>query len=163
MGEIAISKLLSPSHAAHSVSLYSEFKEWLKESGIEQSGFQGFTANRFGRIAEISKLFLKMRKVVLEFFDQVVDVSSNRLVLAVSVYIQSPWFHMCCCIYERIGNLVIFPMMEMLGIDDKGRDLKSERNWKGMKEFLGSKMGEMMKISDALKTATQVIDFTLQS
>ena len=51
-------------------------------------------------------------------------------------------------------------MMEMLGIDEKGRDLKSERNWKEMKVFLGSKM---VKICDALKTATQVIDFTLQS
>ena len=30
LGEITISKLLSPSHAAHSVSLYSEFVQWME-------------------------------------------------------------------------------------------------------------------------------------
>ena len=89
LGEIAISKLLSPSHAAHSVSLYSEFVQWMEQEGIERQGFKGFTANRFGRIAQIANQFLKMKDHVLKFFDSVVDIDSNKLVLAVSVYIQS--------------------------------------------------------------------------
>ena len=42
-------------------------------------------------------------------------------------------------------------MMEILGIDEKSRDLKSKRNWKKMKKFLGLKMVEVMEISDGIK------------
>ena len=108
LGEIAISKLLSPSHAAHSVSLYSEFVQWMEQEDIERQGFKGFTANRFGRIAQIANQFLKMKDQVLKFFDSVVDINSNKLVLAVSVYIQSDWFSLCCELYRKIADLVIF-------------------------------------------------------
>ena len=50
LGEIAISKLFSISHAAHSVSLYYQFIEWLKDNGIEQSGF---TSICFGTISKV--------------------------------------------------------------------------------------------------------------
>ena len=117
LGEIAISKLLSPSHAAHSLSLYSEFVQWMKQEGIERQGFKGFTANRFSRIAQIANQFLEMKDQVLKFFDSVVDINSNKLVLAMSVYIQSNWLSLCCELYMKIADLVIFPPMDLLGID----------------------------------------------
>ena len=52
---IATAKLLSPSHAAHSMSLYGDFKLWLDTNGLDSEGFKGFCANRFGRIAEICR------------------------------------------------------------------------------------------------------------
>ena len=64
----------------------------MEQEGIEKQGFKGFTANRFGRIAQIANQFLKMKDQVLKFLDSVVDINSNKLVLAVSVYIQSDWF-----------------------------------------------------------------------
>ena len=121
LGEIAISKLLSPSHAAHSVSLYSEFVQWMEQEGIERQDFKGFTVNRFGRIAQIANQFLNMKDQVLKFFDSVVDINSNKLVLAVSVYIQSDWFRSCCELHRKIADLVIFPLMDLLGIDERGK------------------------------------------
>ena len=61
----------------------------MEQEGIERQGFKGFAANRFGRIAQIANQFLKMKDQVLKFFDSVVDINSNKLALAVSVYIQS--------------------------------------------------------------------------
>ncbi|KAK6194847.1 hypothetical protein SNE40_000387 [Patella caerulea] len=63
VGLIAISKLLSPSHAAHSVSLYSEFKDWLKQKH-ERHDFKGFVSNRFGRIAELAKTYLLSKNIL---------------------------------------------------------------------------------------------------
>ena len=56
---IAIAKLLSPSHAAHSVSLYNDYKGWMESREIQlYSSFKGFVRNRFGRIAELAKMYL---------------------------------------------------------------------------------------------------------
>lgn len=55
LGQIAISKLLSPSHAGHSVSLFNEYKSWKDIQGMKHAGFKGFYASRFGRLAEIAK------------------------------------------------------------------------------------------------------------
>jgi len=52
---IAFSKLLSPSHAANSVSLYKEFCVFLED---EKNGFKGFVGNRFGLRADLSCEFL---------------------------------------------------------------------------------------------------------
>lgn len=91
---IAIAKLLSSSHAAHSVSLYNDYTNWMTINGNEH-GFNGFVANRFGRIAELAKQFLKRRKSIIDFFDGIVDENSNKLVLAVATFIQCEWF-VCC-------------------------------------------------------------------
>ncbi|KAL4219994.1 Cullin-2 [Mactra antiquata] len=58
LGLIAIAKLLSPSHAAHSVSLYNEYIAWMSANDIPHTGFKGFVANRFGRIAGLAKEYL---------------------------------------------------------------------------------------------------------
>ena len=89
LGLIAIAKLLSPSHAQHSVSLYTDFKYWLSENNLECHKFKGFVANRFGRIAELAKEYLSWQKSIQDFFNAVVDINSNKLVLAVSTFIQN--------------------------------------------------------------------------
>ena len=81
LGQIALTKLISPSHAAQLVSLYSEYTQWMSANGIDHEGFHGFTANRFGRIAEISKEFTARRESILQFFDECVNTNSNKLVL----------------------------------------------------------------------------------
>ena len=65
LGQIALYKLLSPSHAAQSISLYSEYTQWMSQKGILHEGFHGFTANRFGRIAEIAKEYTARRDSIL--------------------------------------------------------------------------------------------------
>ena len=59
----------------------------MEQEGIESQGFKGFTANRFGRIAQITNQFPKTKDQFLNFIESVVDINSNKLFLAVSVYI----------------------------------------------------------------------------
>ena len=148
LGQIAISKLLSPSHAAHSVSLYSEYKQWMEENNIKHEGFHGFTANRFGRIAEIAQEFLARKDSIIQFFEECVNENSNKLVLAVSTYIQNEWFHICSRVYERIGLYLIFPLMELLGIDKSSKIRREDRNWAGVREFFKKKIPELEEIRD---------------
>lgn len=148
LGEIAISKLLSPSHAANSVSLYSDYTTWMKEQGIDHSGFNGFQSNRFGRIAEIAKQFLNMRENILKFFDAVVDENANKLVLAVSTYVQSEWFLTCSRVYEKVGDAAIFPFMDLLGIDEAKKNKRADRNWEGIRQFFTDKLTELEVIRD---------------
>ena len=152
LGEIAIFKLLSPSHAAHSVSLYSEFAQWMEQEGIERQGFKGFTANRFGHIAQKANQFLKIKDQVLKFFDSMVDINSNKLVLAVSVYIQSDWFNLCCKLYRKIADLVIFPLMDLLGIDERVKNFKNVRDWYGVRDFFKLKLPEIDDLCEQLKS-----------
>ena len=148
LGQIALSKLLSPSHAAQSISLYSEYTQWMSQKGILHEGFHGFTANRFGRIAEIAKEYTARRDSILQFFDECVNPNSNKLVLAVSTYIQNDWFHLCTRVYERLGFILIFPLMQLLGID-KAKEVKREdRNWTGVREFFRQKIPELKNIRD---------------
>ncbi len=146
LGLIAIAKLLSPSHAQHSVSLYNDFKSWMVDNGHQCDGFKGFVANRFGRIAELAQGYLTYREPIQAFFNAVVDVNSNKLVLAVSTFIQNEWFTCCSEIYSMMGDLLIFPMMELLGIDKKGDQKNVDRSWAGVKGFLESKLDELEKL-----------------
>jgi hypothetical protein len=57
---IAFTKLLSPSHAANSVSLYSEFCLFLED---EKNAFKGFVGNRFGLRADLSCEFLNRCRI----------------------------------------------------------------------------------------------------
>jgi len=50
--QIACSKLLSPSHANGTISLYPQFVEFLAKKGLS-NGFKGFISNRFGRKAKL--------------------------------------------------------------------------------------------------------------
>ena len=82
LGLIAIAKLVSPSHNKESISLYTDYIEFLKvnvkESNeyAEQScsllklQFKGFISNRFGRLGELSSLFSQHKATLLVFFDK---------------------------------------------------------------------------------------------
>ena len=80
------------------------------------------------------------------FFYTIVDVNSNNLVLAVSTYIQNDWFLCCAKMYSRLGDIFIFPFMEILGVDSRGSHVgKSERNWAGVCSFFERKLPELKK------------------
>ena len=66
IASIALPKLLSPSHSAHSVSLFSDSTQWCADNEIELMGFKGFQANRFGRIASNAKTFLEYERAITE-------------------------------------------------------------------------------------------------
>ena len=148
LGVIAIAKLLSPSHASHSVSLYADYINWMEQQNIEKYGFKGFKSNRFGRIAEIACQFLRMRDSILQFFETTIDIHSNKLVLAVSTYVECKWFVMCCELYQLIGDLIIFPLLDLLGIDNRGAGMKEQRDWYGVKDFFKSKIPEVEKLME---------------
>ena len=86
----------------------------MNENNIKHEGFHGFTANRFGRIAEIAKEFVARIDSIIQFFEECVNINSNKLVMAVGTYIQNNWFHLCCRVYERIGFYIIFPLMDCM-------------------------------------------------
>ena len=152
---IAISKLLSPSHASHSVSLYNEFITWMDAHKVKYDGFKGFISNRFGRIAELAKTYLKLKEHILKFFEAVVDENSNKLVLAVSTYIQNDWFQCCTEVYSLIADWVIFPIMDLLGIDKQQDHRNENRNWVGVREFFKTKLDRLEHLkADFKKTAT---------
>ena len=135
LGLIAIAKLLSPSHAQHSVSLYNDFKSWMADNGHQCDGLKGFAAKRFGRIAELALQYLTCHESIQVFFNAVVDINSNKLVLAVSTFIQNDWFTCCSEIYSMTGDMIIFPMMELLGIDQKGTRKNADRTWGGSEKL----------------------------
>jgi len=122
----------------------------MKVNSIQHSGFHGFTSNRFGWIAEISKEFNNSRAGIKKFFDECVNINSNNLVLAVSAYIESDWFLLCSRVYERIGNDLIFPLMEVLGIDKAKYSKRDDRTWEGLKEFFCLKIPELKKRRDQM-------------
>ena len=45
-----------------------------------------------------------------------------------------------------MADLVIFPMMELLGIDKKGEQGSVNRTWAGVKTFLENKLGELEEL-----------------
>ena len=156
LGLIAISKLLSPSHASHSVSLYNEFKQWLENNNEDPDKLTGFVAHRFGRIAELSREYISHKSQITKFFDDVVDENSNKLVLAVSIYIQNEWFFECTKLYAKPGDLIIFPLMDLYGIDrhtrHEGDDSKCD--WFSVRQFFQMKMPEIKMKQEILSAST---------
>ena len=76
----------------------------------------------------------------LSFFRERVDEHSNQLVLAVSVYMVSEWFNTCARIYTIIGEKLIFPYMDLLGIDKAQKVKNPNRNWNGIRNFFKEKI-----------------------
>ena len=74
----------------------------------------------------------RRRQWILRFFDSVVDLDSNKLVLAVSTHLQIDWFVLCSEVYTEIEELIIFPMMKLLGIDSKTAE--NCTGWLGAKD-----------------------------
>ena len=136
LGLIALAKALSPSHAALSYSLYMQYKSWRTEKDLEyKDSFKGFKSNRIGRIAFLASLYLEHKSDLCRFFEEIVDENSNRLVIALSDYMRSEWFTTGCKIYKSIGDLIITPLCDILGIDDFGKRKREDRNWQCVKVF----------------------------
>ena len=89
----------------------------MESQRFDHDGFKGFTANRFGRIAEMAKEFLSRQQSVMDFFGAVVDTNINKLVFAVSTYIQNDWILYGARIYSQLKDVFIFLLMDLVGID----------------------------------------------
>ena len=71
-----MAKLLSPFHNKESISLNSEYTEFLKRKSdngdpeatkLLKSQFKGFISNRFGRLGELSSLFILHKGMITSF------------------------------------------------------------------------------------------------
>ena len=120
LGLISLSKLLSTSHASVPYSL--TYKLWGSKERLDTSQFKGYSENRFGMKSYLAKLFLHQKEDLLKFFEQVVDENSYKLVLAVLTFINSEWFGICCQVYAKFYDILIHPLMKILGIDDKSKE-----------------------------------------
>ena len=102
LGQIALAKVLSPSHASGTISLYDAFCDFMEKQDTKNE-FKGFVSNRFGRKANSAVLFLKHRSLIKKFFEEQVDENSNLLWLACHAYLNNEWFHECSTIYADVA------------------------------------------------------------
>ena len=102
-------------------------------------------SNFFGRIAEIAKEFVTKGKSIQDFSEATVDKNSSKLVLAVSVYIQNDWFIMYLEKYAEIGEMIIFPIIELLEIDKKITDKQRTTKYDSRKRNFGNGQGLLAK------------------
>ena len=169
LGLIALCKLLSDSHCTESVSLYKDYKRFLKEQKESTAGeevckalednFLGFQSNRFGRISHLSTIILKHKDLLQKFFDENVDENANKLVLACNAFLNSRWFFLCCEVSSKFGECLVIPILQALGID-KYKDVKSEyRSWSGIKRLFEEKlrMLQFMGTSNKCNSAFEVL------
>ena len=78
--QVALAKLLSPSHAINSISHYSQFCDYLKRKCDTKNPFKGYAFNRFGRVCKQAELFCEFKAHIKSYFAEEVDTSSNLLV-----------------------------------------------------------------------------------
>ena len=159
LGLIAFSKLLSPSHAQQSISLFSLYTEFLTRdaqsssetsevsTNLLKSGFTSFSSNRFGRLPELSTTFTQHEQQLREFYSNSVDENANKLVLACFTYLESDWFKLCCKVASEIDRQLTQPLKAALGID-KDKLTRSEfRSWAGLKQLFNQKLVDLEKLS----------------
>ena len=113
-------------------------------------GFKRFISNRFGRIGELSTAFIEHKPLLDKYFELQVDEHSNKLVLAISCYMDSHWFRICCEVSKFFFDILTQPLKCVLGIDEFKKSKHSERSWKSTKDFYSSKMEEL----DAIPIST---------
>ena len=137
LGLIALAKLLSPSHNAETISLFSSYTKYLgtiDDQSIKKNDFKGFISNRFGRIGELSSAVKRHINHIKNFFEEQVDENANKLVLAVFHFLKSDWFLTCCDVASYFYTDVILPIKELLGIDEYKSVKSDKRSWTGMKK-----------------------------
>ena len=130
------------------------YKEWRKEKGTVSDSFLGFRSNRFGRTAYLATLFVKHKVDLQNFFDETVDEHSNKLVLALSMYLKSEWFTLGCEVYSVFQKIIITPLCELLGIDEFSTVVRPDRNWVGIKDFFHTKLIELNSLIIPVGTVT---------
>ena len=148
LGLIAFAKFLSPSHAQDSVSLYKQYKLFLKadsedldsdtreiSANLLKHGFQKFSSNRFGRLLSLAEIFVENKPMIVKFYEEQVDQHANKLFLACYSYLNSSWFSLCCEIGAGFYKSTILPIKAALGIDEFRSQSSEYRSWSGMKKF----------------------------
>ena len=105
LGLIAIAQCLSPSHAALTYSLYTDYKDWREENRLNVKGFKGFQSNRFGGTTLLASLYLEHREHLIEYFESNIGENNNRLVLALYNYFKCEWFTIGCCVMQHLRKL----------------------------------------------------------
>ena len=153
LGLIALAKLLSPSHNTESISLHDEYTTFLNTTSLPEGKillkkqFKGFRSNRFGRLGELSELFWQHKSTIEAFFDNQVDIHSNKLVLAVYSYFKSEWFTVCCQIARFFYSTVTLPIKKQLGIDEFKGVRVEDRSWNGTKCEFAKITAELEQLS----------------
>ena len=159
LGLIAFSKLLSPSHAQQSISLYRLYKEFIQRDSESQSdndvlsgallkeGFSSFSSNRFDRLPELSSIFTKHFPALKEFFARSVDENTNKLVLACFTHLESDWFKLCCEVASNVYKIITQPMEAAIGIEENKIKRSEFRSWSGLKILFEEKLAELGKLS----------------
>ncbi len=85
--QVAVAKSLSPSHAIQSISLYSQFCDYLERKCETKNPFKGYAFNRFGRVCKQAELFCEFKSHIEAFFAEEVDTSANLLVQFYIIFI----------------------------------------------------------------------------
>ena len=164
LGLIALAKLLSPSHSQQTISLYMQYKTFLKDLANSdgelkdlagqtlKAQFKGFGGgNRFGRVSYLAQTYVCHHPILVKFFEEVVNINQNKLFSACNAYIQSEWFLLCCRISAVFNTSLVLPMLQALGID-QGKSLKSEfRSWKGIRSFFFTKLDVLEKMTEVVE------------
>lgn len=156
LGLIAFAKFLSPSHAQESISLYKEYKQFLKEDSEDmhsetkdksedllKKSFQKFSSNRFGRVLALAEIFVENRDMIAKFYMEQVDQHANKLFLACYAYLRSPWFNLCCEIGAKLYRSVIVPIKAAIGIDEFRNKSSEHRSWSGLKQFYSNLLSDL--------------------
>ena len=166
LGLIAFAKFLSPSHAQESVSQYKQYKEFLKQdsdddnsntqqisSELLKTGFNKFSSNRFGRVLELSDIFVANKEMIEKFYDEQVDQHANKLFLACFAYLNSDWFKLCCDIGSKFYKSLVIPIKEAIGIDEFKNKKSEFRSWSGMKLFYSKLLDELKTVETIAKSS----------
>ena len=166
LGLIAFAKFLSPSHAQESVSQYKQYKEFLKQDSEDddsdtqqkslvllKAGFNKFSSNRFGRILELSDIFVANQDMIEKFYDEQVDQHANKLFLACYAYLNSEWFKLCCAIGSKFYRSLVIPIKEAIGIDEFKVKKSEFRSWSCMKVFYAKLLGDLKVVEGVGKSS----------
>ena len=111
--------------------------------------FLGFDSNRFGRLADLSTLFLEHLPLLIDFFDHVIDENQNKLHLACFCYLKSEWFKLCCQIINELNEILVQPLQLALGIDKYKKKRSEHRSWHGLKELSPDLLRKLDDASDS--------------
>ena len=79
-----------------------------------------------------------------------VDEHSNLLWLACHAHLNNEWFAKCSITCADVADTIIFPLMEVLGIDQFKDTKNVNRSWKGVRQFFKGKLPELEARSEDL-------------
>ena len=168
LGLIAFSKLLASDNSVDTISLHHLYIKFLEDEmndkdsenqecakHLLKNGFTKFVSNRFGRLASLSKIYIQHKNLLEKFFSEAVDEHSNRLWMASYCYLKSEWFYTCCKVATKFHDLLVEPIMRILGIDDYKFQQPGDvpRTWNGVKLLFNQKLHTLQDMHDTTVTS----------